>query len=161
MKFTEESGVHKEWYKKAREVKNTDDLVAFIKSLMDGNQHDYGTICHAVASSALAAAVCVNRDEEQGGITDFQANAVMWEFIRAWLREDGPMRLVQYEKMLYPRYGGEFEKTMRRSTWEFLQNKAKEMLSEHHEGVHPEVLTAHWQSIIDGKIPFGYTISDD
>ena len=36
---------------------------------------DYGTVCHAIALSAVARTA-------QGGITGFQAGAVMWEFIK-------------------------------------------------------------------------------
>ena len=80
----------------------------FIKKLNDQYEHDYGTVCHAMAAVAVQAAKAFN-DSEQGGITGFQAGAVMWEFIKRFMHLEGPMRLVQYNDMLYPQY---FEKLL-------------------------------------------------
>ena len=58
---------------------------------------DYGTVCHAIALSAVATAWAANKTA-QGGITGFQAGAVMWEFIKNWSYSSNKtgMRLVDY-----------------------------------------------------------------
>jgi hypothetical protein len=73
---------------------------------------------------------------------------------------DAPARLVQYGNMLYPQYGRAFEKTISPSTWEWLQKKATEKLQEGTRVWHHEVV-AHLESIVQGTVPFGYTIEED
>ena len=154
--ITEEMGVHKEWYKQG-EGMTLDKLPEFINHLLNDYTHDYGTICHAIAAGTVATAWAMNNDPH-GGITGFQAGAVMWEFVRNWMHEDGPMKLVRYDNMLYPQYDDNFDKVISKETFEYLQEKAKENLERGE--AHPSVM-AHWQSIVDGNVPFGYKIKED
>ena len=153
--ITEEMDVHKDWYKQAKE-QTRETLTDFIDHLSNDYEHDYGTICHALTAGAIATAWVINRGP-QGGITGFQAGAVMWEFIRNWNHVEGPLRLVDYKNMLYPQYEDDFQKTMSKDAWEYLQKKAKEGLAD--TGGTPNV-RMHWQSIVDGIVPFGYKIED-
>jgi len=153
----EEMEIHKEWYKEAEKM-SMDKLFPFINHLLNDYEHDYGTICHALAAGAIATANAMN-NSEQGGITGFQAGAVMWKFIEHWLPCNGPMRLVRYEEMLYPQYAEKFEKTISEATWKWLQKEAKKLL-ESGGNMHPDVKT-HMESIVNGKVPFGYTIKAD
>ncbi len=157
----EEDGVHLEWYKQAEKVRTPEELAAFAKRLMFDYSHDYGTICHAVAATAIAGAHCIDSDPYQGGITGFQAGCIMWEFVTHWMADcKGPMKLMKFENMLYPQYQDKFEKVITKSTWEHLQKTAKENIEKAGEdGAHEEVL-AHWKSIVEGKVPFGYTIAE-
>lgn len=156
LQITEEMGIHKKWYEEAKEIK-VEELEAFVKRLSTGYQHDYGTICHAVAASAVAAASAVN-SSEQGGITGFQAGVIMWEFIKHWMHyEQQPMRLVQYKDLLYPQHEYRFT-GITKDTWEWLQEEAKKNLEEDHGA---DVVRAHWQSIVDGKVPFGLDVYED
>jgi len=66
----EEDGIQKEWYEEARKM-TVEQLPMFLKKLVEDYQHDYGTICHAVAAGALSAAHAVNHSPT-GGITGFQ-----------------------------------------------------------------------------------------
>lgn len=152
----EEDGVHKPWYDEANDM-TTDKLPEFIRKLTRDYEHDYGTICHACAAAAVAAAASVNHSD-QGGITSFQAGAIMWEFIKHWMHEEGPMRLVKYDEMLFPQYDTRFG-TISKETWEYLQKKAAENIAEKNEFAHPDVI-AHWQSIVDGTIPFGLALEN-
>ena len=166
---TEESGIQKEWYADVDNVKTVADLTEFVRHLTEDYRHDYGTICHAVAAAALAAAKTVDRSPS-GGITGFQAGAIMWEFIRHWIKKEGPLRLIEYQEMLYPQKEDHF-RTISKSTWEWLQKEARELLdgrkNRNPDGsvfsdsvdAHPEV-TAHWKSIAAGTIPFGYTVKE-
>lgn len=159
--ITEEMGVHKAWYEEARKI-TPETLPAFIKKLAEDYTHDYGTVCHAVAAAAIAGAQAINHSPS-GGITGFQASCVMWEFIQKWMHLDGqPLQLVRYDNMLYPQYDHDFEKTITAETWKYLQEKAHEHLAATAgdgagAGAHSDVV-AHWKSIADGNVPFGYSI---
>lgn len=158
--ITEESGVHLAWYEEARKI-TVDTLPAFLEKLTTTYEHDYGTICHAVAASAIAGATAINKSP-CGGITGFQASAVMWEFISHWLHKEGqPLRLLDYGDMLFPQYREKFC-TISGDTWEWLQKEAaqrQEGAIETKASVHPEV-KAHWQSIINGHVPFGFIVEE-
>ena len=155
-KITEEMNIHKVWYQRAKEMEYK-DLSAFIDELVSNYKHDYGTICHAIAAGAIATAYAMNRTPT-GGITGFQASCIMWEFIKEWAGKKPPLKLVEYEQMLYPQYEEKFQKTISKETFQYLQNKAKERINENGEA--HEAVKAHWQSIIDGNIPFGYQITE-
>lgn len=154
--ITEEMKVHEKWYVEAREM-TLDKLPEFLERLMTSYQHDYGTICHALAAGAVATAWAMN-SHGGGGITGFQAGAVMWEFIRSWHNLEGPAKLVDYRDMLYPQYSDKFQKTITKETWEWIQSQAMEKLKE--DGACDEV-AAHFRSIADGTVPFGYVVKDD
>lgn len=157
-KITEESGIHKAWYKEAESKKMTmKTLPAFLKKLTEEYEHDYGTICHAVTAGALATARAIDRSPG-GGITGFQAGCIMWDFIKHWMHYKNPMRLVDYENMLYPQYETKFT-CITPSTWKWLRGKAKQNLKEKQQA-HPEVLK-HWQEIANGVIPFGYNVTKE
>jgi len=149
------------WKKNAREV-TASEVQAFIEHLNDAYEHDYGTIVHACAAAALAGATAMNK-QEQGGITGFQAGAVMWEFIRGWGFQDNRcgMRMIDYDNMLFPQYAPSFEKTIPEDTWKQMVLRAQELIdgagSIEVGKVHEDVL-AHWQSVVNGVVPFGYRV---
>ena len=61
--------------------------------------------------------------------------------------------------MLYPQQEYKFN-TINESTWEWLQKEAKERLKMDGDPIiHPDV-KKHMQSIIDGKIPFGWKLRE-
>lgn len=155
-KIREEDGIHKSWYTEASEM-TADKLGEFIKKLTEDYEHDYGTICHACAAAAIAGASLVNHSE-QGGITGFQASGIMWEFIKHWMHYEGPLRLIKYEEMLYPQHADRFN-TISKDTFEYLQKKAKTYIEHREPFAHPKVIE-HWQSIVDGYIPFGFKLDE-
>lgn len=130
------------------------DLSAAIVELM-ALEHDYGTVCVAIGEIGAAAASAANR-EPNGGITGFQASAAFWEFVRAWrVFDEGPKRMVQFANMLNPQYSEYFAQTITPDTWQWLQERASEELASDHGS---KAVRAHWQSIVDGRIPFGYAV---
>jgi hypothetical protein len=156
--ITEEMGVHKEWYAEARAM-TPERLPAFIEKLTSAYQHDYGTICHAASAAAIAAAWAVDKSP-QGGITGFQAGAIMWGFISHWMSYEGkPMRLVNYDDMLYPQNGHKFDRVISKETHSYLAEQAKKRLAES-DHAHPNVV-AHWESIAAGSVPFGYVVTPE
>ena len=134
-----------------------DNLLQFMGTALN-RPHDYGTICVAIGACAVAAAKAADRSEH-GGITGFQAGAIFWEFQRGWgVFGEGPMRMVTYKDMLYPQYDDKFGKTISAETWKWLQDEAAKNLAK--EQGH-EAVRAHWQTIVDGAVPVGYTVSED
>lgn len=158
---TEEMRPQDDWFKKAKAVETIDDMVALAKELFDETQHDYGTVCHACGALALAGAWYGAKKE---GITGFQAGFVMWDFIRQWNYETNKcgLKIIDYDNMLYPQYEDKFEKVISKRQWESIQKAAKERLEENTDFsyVHPEV-KKHWQSIVDGVVPFGFKVKDE
>lgn len=154
--ITEEMKVHEQWYVDAKE-QTLESLPAFMAHLTGDYRHDYGTICHAVAACAIGAVWAANRSP-QGGITGFQAGAIMWEFVQNWLGEKGPMTFIRFEEMLYPQYAHKFGQRLDSHTWGWLQAEAAKHFSE--GAMHPDVRD-HCQSIVNGKVPFGWVVADD
>lgn len=208
------------YYSKAKE-QMLETLPDFLQEICE-YPHDYGSICCAVAAGALATAWAVNKCE-QGGITGFQAGAVMWEFIRQWNYSHNKtgLRIVDYDNMLYAQYADNFDKTITKSVFQALQQEAQRLLDEDEQAYkkyqqdmekynldviafrkkHPDYdknpakyerlhggtslewakekekeksgfefapdkpcyfrgQIEHWQSIINGVVPFGYKIKD-
>ena len=142
------------WFKRDPS-ESVDSFITYL----DGLDHDYGTIVEALAAVAIHAARKMNHAEKSGGIIGFQASGVMWTFVQRWLHQDGPMKLMKFENMLFPQYRDEFEKTISKDTWKYLQKEAAGRL-----GSRVDVSTkvkAHWISIASGTVPFGYTVRNE
>ena len=158
--ITEEMHLEKEWFEQASCMKE-EDLPDFFKKMVHEYDHDYGTACHAVAACALAAAwaACGN---ENVGLSNFQAGFVMWDFIMNWTLVGNKCgaKLIDYDDFLYPQYEEKFSKTIKRSIWEKIQKEAKEKLNACDEWVSLSV-KQHWENIVNGAVPFGYTIVED
>lgn len=157
--ITEEMKIHEQWYKEAQDKDMTlETIPAFLKKLTTEYNHDYGTICHALTAGAIATMWAMNRTP-QGGITGFQSGCIMWEFIRNWNGEKGPLRLIKYDEMLFPQYEDKFQKNISMNTWKYLQEEAKKNIdSKEHASLR---VIHHWQSIADGIVPFGYAVKED
>lgn len=161
---TEEMHPEKEWFKQAREIKTIEELTAFVDKMLNGYSHDYGTVCSAIAACSVAAAALGANME---GITGFQASFIMWGFIQHWCKEGNKcgLRLVDYDDFLYPQYEYRHDKVISEEVWECLQKEAARKLIDGYDHdtpfeVCPEV-KQHWQSIVDGVVPFGYSICVD
>lgn len=161
-KISEKQHLEKIWFEEAIE-QTIETLPQFINHIMNDYEHDYGTICHAIAACPLAAAWAANK-HEQGHITGFQASFVMWDFIKEWMYSSNQsgLRLVDYDDMLYPQYENKFDKVISKETFDSIKKAAQERLEEVKQGreVHPDVIK-HWGSIVAGNVPFGYQIKED
>ena len=156
---TEDMHPEKAWFAEAGKM-TEEELPNFFERIIHGYNHDYGTACHAVAACALAAAWAACGDDNIG-LSGFQAGFVMWDFIKNWTKTGNKcgLKLVDYDDMLYPQYEEKMDKTIRQSNWDYIQSEAKKNL-ENSPDAHPNVIK-HWQSIVDGIIPFGYRVIDD
>ena len=152
--ITEESGIHQEWFKEAAN-QDLETLPLFLKKLAQDYSHDYGTSVHAVSAAAVAAAWAMNRVM---GLTGYQAQFVMWGFIKAWNCSDNKLglKLLNYDDVLYPQYLHKFENTLTASQWEKMQARAAELIAKVPDA-HPAV-KKHWESIRDGKMPSGFRV---
>ena len=155
---TEEMHPEKEWFEEARKIDTIDGLSSFIGHILYDYNHDYGTAAHAVSACALAAAHIGCKSE---GLTGFQAGFVMWDFVRQWLMIGNKcgLKMVDYDDFLYPQYGYKYEKTITKDIWRNIQKQAKENLEENKDA--HEKVREHWQSIVDGIVPFDYKVVDD
>lgn len=150
--------VRDELIEKREKIKTFDELVEFLQDVEKNYNYGYGVAPRAMAQASLAVAWYL---ADKFGITGFQAGFVMWDFIRGWNGFDNEcgMKLVDYDKMLYPQYSGHFEKTIPSDVWYALQKKAKKGLEEADSGITvSHEVRQHWQSIVDDHVPFGYTV---
>lgn len=141
--------------KERKNIKSLDELMNYIQNIKDNYNIGYGTAPRAIAQAALATAWYLS---DVFGITGFQAGCVMWDFVRDWSfhgNECG-LKIVDYDNMLYPQYDYKFQKTISKDTFEALQEAAKKHL-EKNQFAHSAVVK-HWQSIVDGNVPFGYVV---
>ena len=140
------------------EIESFDDLVAFLQRVKDTCNTGYGTAPRSIAQAALATAWYLSNEF---GITGFQACCTMWDFIQGWQYSENEcgLKIIDYDNMLYPQYSYRFEKSITQNTFEALQKVARQKL-EDREWAHPNVVR-HWESIVNGNVPFGYVVRDD
>lgn len=143
-----------------RNIESFEELVSFIENIKDNYGSDYGETPRAIAQAALATAFYLA--DKEFGITGFQANFVMWDFLFDWQYPSNEcgLKIVNYDDMLYPSNEYKFEKVISKETFVKLQEKAKDNIANKNlSHVHGKVLK-HWQSIVDGNAPFGYVVKE-
>ena len=150
--------IKKEWNRQAREIKNQEELVQFIDHILNDYKHDYGTTVRAISAMILATA---SMGADLMGITIFQDGIIMWDFILNWMYTDNKtgLKIVDYDNMLYPQYEDRFQKTISKDVWKDLRKEAKHKIK--NEGCACERVVRHWQSIVEGVVPFGYEVKDE
>ena len=111
-----------------------------------------------LAAGAVATTWALNHTDS-GGISGFQAGAVMWEFMGHWNNITFPARLVTFEDMLYPQYEDKFKKVICKETWDWLQKQAEDRLKNNLDA--SSKVKKHWEVIVSGKVPFGYSVGKD
>ena len=74
---------------------------------------------------------------------------------------DAPARILTYENMLYPQYENKFQKVISKETWEWLQAEAHKNLEKNIDREISPTIRKHWMDIVDGKVPFGYTVTEE
>lgn len=142
---------------KRKNIKSFTGLTKFLKDVTENYGNGYGEAPRSIAQACLAVAYFLS---DKYGITGFQAGFVMWDFMFGWLYKYNKcgLKITDWDNMLYPQYYDKFEKTIERDTWNALQEQAKKNLKEK-PGAAPRVIE-HWQSIVDGVVPFGYVVKD-
>ena len=152
--------VENELTKKRNCIKTFNDLLVFLKDVHDNyRKYDYRDDPIAIAQACIAVARFLSGDF---GLSFYQTNIVMWEFILGYVKTENKtrLRLIDYDDMLLPQDAYRFEKVINQETWESIQKYAEDLLRSYNrydDIVHPDVLD-HWKSIVDGNVPFGYTV---
>ena len=141
-----------------KNIHSFEDLVSFLQKTKETCNTGYGVAPRAIAQAALATAQYL---AAEFGITGFQAGFVMWDFVCDWMYQNNEcgLKMVDYDNMLYPQYEYKFQKTISQDTFEALQKAAKKNLED--SKYTSEAVIRHWQSIVDGEVPFGYIIKED
>ena len=155
---TTEFKVKADLQEKRRKINSFKDLCNFIEYVKNNCNTGYGVAPRSIAQAMLSVGWYLSNIF---GITGFQASCVMWDIIRDWQYPHNKtgLRIVDFDDMLYPQYERKFDKIINHETWKALQKEAKENLEKDTNCVHPDV-RAHWQSIVDGNVPFGFTVED-
>ena len=151
------------WFDESWNV-TRETLPDYISKIMDEYSFDYGSYVYAVTACALATAHACGKE-----LSGFQASYVGLQFVYQWTYSHvkSGISVRNWDDMLYPQYADEFCNTIPKHTWKRLQKEAKERIANYKRSIddqsaryiHPDVLN-HWQSIVDGKIPFGYKVSE-
>lgn len=155
---TTEFKVKADLQEKRRKINSFEDLCNFIKYIKDNCNTGYGVAPRSIAQAMLGVGWYLS---SIFGITGFQASCVMWDVIvdSQYPHNKTGLKIVDFDDMLYPQYERKFDKIISHETWEALQKEAKKSLEENTVCVHPDV-RAHWQSIVDGNVPFDFTVED-
>lgn len=155
--ITEKDHLEKEWLKEAHE-QTLETLPKFINHLMNDYEHDYGTCIKAVAAAMVGTFAAFNKQE---GFTGFQVGFIPWMMMEEfWGESKVGRRVIDFDDMIYPQYENKFKQTIKGSTFKKMQDNVRkkvELVKEGESSAHPDVLK-HWESILDGNIPFGYTL---
>ena len=148
----------KEWEKRAKSIKSPEELAEFAEELLE-KADSYELCCYATTYMALAGSYLISNTL---GITNWQASSAMWLFIKNWNFKDNKLglKLLDYDLLLYPQYKNYFDKTITSKQFKELQKIAEKRLEDNTIEPHPDV-KKHWESIIVGKVPFGFKIKDD
>lgn len=157
--ITEEDGLQQEWYEDASHITRA-NLQEFINHIMDDYDHDYGTYCHALTAAAIATVHAYGTE-----LSGFQASIISILFPRNYFYRDilTGISIRDWDDMLYPQYEQKFQKNISKDMWEGVKQAAQKNLDEKVQDeefggfVSPEV-EAHWQSIVEGNVPFGYEV---
>lgn len=144
-------------------LKDMDSINAMISEIIKDFNHDYGAAPRTIGAGLICIA---NYLCSAMGLTGFQTSCMMWDFIRGFNLRNNKCgaKLVNYDDMLYPQYDYKFQKTISEDVWKNLQEEAKKLLNDSDGYVisyaHSDVIH-HWKSIVDGVVPFGYTVTEN
>lgn len=154
----DEFEVQDELRARRKEIKDLDDLFELIEDVKDNYNTGYGVAPRAIAQVAVATASYLLSEM---GCTGFQASCCMWDFIRdlIYINNKTGFKIINYDDLLYPQYEYKFlDSTISKKQWETLQQEAQKALNER-DLVCFEVY-AHWQNIVDGRVPFGFSVKE-
>ncbi len=147
----------KKWTAKAK-ICTLETLPDFIREMTENYEHDYGTSCYIAAIAAIAAARAISHSS-QGRIAATQVGIITHLFIMGWRYADNKtgLHLIDYDDLLYPQYEDKHEKTIDKVVWASIRDCAKELMKDADKGTQDY---QHWQSILDGVVPFGYKVEE-
>ena len=161
---TRDAETIEKWKFLAHKTTTPDQLADFVRDLVERHEHSIESIVHAAAAAAVAACTVVMADRRVSHLKSYESqqahNLVLWAFLEEFGGfDDGPKRIVQYRRMLYPQLRDSFRKTIDRNTMNWLIDQAKEALASGRE-MHSSV-RFHLEGIAAGIPPFEYDVVDE
>ena len=148
-----------DWYAKARNINNPDELAEFARYLFCKQEHTYDSAVHAVSALAIAGAWFGSRIE---GITSFQASYVKFDFIREFnhIGTRVGLKVVDYDDLIYPQHTDDFIGVkIKERIWRSLQQACKRELSNHDSGCW--AVREWWKDVCNGVIPDDIIVVSD
>ena len=152
--------IHDQIYQEVYELGSTEAVTRALPDLAEKYCQTYEGAAEFIGTylAALGNLMC-----KEIGTTGFQKSHTMFRFLFTFNFQHNKtgLKLVNYDDMLYPQYAYLFAPVISKNIWKNMQAQAEKLLREHEdEYVHPDV-KAHWQRIVDGIVPFGYTVRED
>ena len=145
-----------QWLEEVKTINSKNKLDRFIKKIMTGYEHDYGTYVHAVS-------VCTKAFIRYYGseMTGFQASFLMWDIIRNTFGKQDKfgMQLIEYESILFPQMLYHFKVEFDNETHQKIIETAKQYLTEHTEAVNN--VRKHWEKLASGWLPDCVSLKND
>lgn len=148
---------------KRKEIESSEQLYGYISDVTDNYNYGYEISAEAAAQALVATADYIFK---KMGMTGFQASWIALNFYAEIMHPNlkTMLRVINFDDMIYPQCGRRFDKVISSDTWKQIQNYAKSELDKlvecKDEYIHPAV-KAHWESIVEGNVPFGYTVEDE
>lgn len=146
------------WYALARHV-TSGTLQEFINHLMHDYVHTYDSYIHACTACGIAAVNACGTE-----LSGFQRSIIAVVFPqRYYYNNKCGIKVVNFDDFLYPQYEYRYQNTITQTTWNRIQDEAKRLIREAEDEVwpvNPKVME-HWTSIVEGIVPFGYTVEED
>lgn len=135
-------------------------LAALLNELI---RKEHNVMTKLIGTTAMMHATFRVLNKKLGGFDQIQKQQIGYDMIGLFLEIRGPIRLLAFEDMLSVGKEEEFAPTMPKTVWKFIQTRANELLKIDNESedknAGPE-LKAHWESIVAGKVPYGYTVGE-
>lgn len=125
---------------------SVEELAEYVRGLVE-RPHDYGTCVYAMSMAAVAA---FNFVAGRLGVTGFQASCADLDILartRGWKWG----KLLDYEKLLYPQFRGEFpgwDDLLEEHRDELAKRAAVKLADAAKDGLAAESVTRHWCDLV-------------
>lgn len=137
---------------KARDIKTLAELGLFIAELKTEHSRD---IVNATAAAMIATFNVMNSVRMSLHDEAYVGHEMICHLISG---DRTPYRITFFEDFLYPQYERRHTRISKK-TMDWLQGEARKKLAEDRGASY--AVTAHWKSIDQGEIPFGFKLSED
>ena len=146
----------KQWLEEVKTINSKNKLDRFVKKVMTGYEHDYGTYVHAVSVCAKAFIRFYGSE-----MTGFQASFLMWDIIRNTFGKHDKfgLQLIEYESILFPQLLHRFKVVFDDDTHKKIIETAKQYLAEHKDA--NEEVRKHWEKLATGWLPNCVSLKND
>lgn len=158
MKRIETDGLKEQLTTEREGIETFWDLMNFLQNVQEQHMTDYDEKFVSISQAMLATGYYL---ASLSGTDEYQDYQIMWEIVRdiTFYNNICGLQILNFDDMLNPKAGVMFEKTIPSEVFELLQKTAQNLLDNTSEPDPDDV--EHWKSIVDGKVPFGYTVKEN